>query len=443
MHKIASHLFIKMASPSSHSKNNLASGAADLIRNLDAALTNLDAATTAAAQDAARARRNARAAGEVARRYGGSRTAKRDKLSVEEGSSNGLLERKRERRVAARMAAEARQRREHPMSYSPRRISTPLSAGSRGGGRGLFLDGQPEETLPATVAVEMEQDDCTPRAVRAAKPMHATDASANENVVQSMPDGAEVSINENTANNVSLPPTVERKDTIYFECMDFHQVEDDEPKSHAQEDDNVMRYNNEQQRSGPTEQPTAMDESPQGAAVDENHDGAPPFNEHDHVHQNPQYNQQRQTPRQPHPSPKTHSMPLSPPRSQPTSTIRIEASHAEDVLTLSLELERVRSKLASTTSQLASATSHVSNLQSQNDHLNSELTRLTNDRASSPRQEQLVSSLQARLDKEQLRAKAAEEDAALALELAKDAQTARVSIFELCSKLYDIDPTLG
>lgn len=122
-------------------------------------------------------------------------------------------------------------------------------------------------------------------------------------------------------------------------------------------------------------------------------------------------------------------MPLSPPRSQPTSTIRIEASHAEDVLTLSLELERVRSKLASTTSQLASATSHVSNLQSQNDHLNSELTRLTNDRASSPRQEQLVSSLQARLDKEQLRAKAAEEDAALALELAKDAQTARVSIY--------------
>jgi hypothetical protein len=85
----------------------------------------------------------------------------------------------------------------------------------------------------------------------------------------------------------------------------------------------------------------------------------------------------------------------------------------------------------------------VSNLQSQNDHLNSELTRLTNDRAVSPRQEQLVSSLQERLDKEQLRAKAAEEDAALALELAKDAQSARVSIFELCSKLYDIDPTLG
>ena len=432
------------SSPSSHSKNNLASGAADLIRNLDAALTNLDAETTAAAQDAARARRNARVASEVARRYGGSRTAKRDKLSVEEGSSNGMLERKRERRVAARMAAEARQRREHPMSYSPRRITTPLSAGSRGGVRGLFLNGQPEETLPATVAVEMEQDDCTPRAVRAAKPMHATDASANENVVQRMPDGAEISINENTANNVSLPPTVERKETDSFEdAMDFHQVEDIEPKSHAQEDDNVMRYNNEQQRSGPTEQPTAIDESPQGAAADENHDGAPPFNEHDHLHQNPQYNQQRQTPRQPQPSPKTHSMPLSPPRSQPTSTIRIEASHAEDVLTLSLELERVRSKLASTTSQLASATSHVSNLQSQNDHLNSELTRLTNDRAVSPRQEQLVSSLQERLDKEQLRAKAAEEDAALALELAKDAQTARVSIFELCSKLYDIDPTLG
>jgi len=55
-------------SPSSSSKNtsgNKLSAAADLIRNLDAALLEMTNSAAKSADDAARARRNARTAGEV------------------------------------------------------------------------------------------------------------------------------------------------------------------------------------------------------------------------------------------------------------------------------------------------------------------------------------------------------------------------------------------
>eukprot|EP00578_Thalassiosira_sp_NH16_P006601 CAMPEP_0181107770 /NCGR_PEP_ID=MMETSP1071-20121207/17264_1 /TAXON_ID=35127 /ORGANISM="Thalassiosira sp., Strain NH16" /LENGTH=76 /DNA_ID=CAMNT_0023191309 /DNA_START=57 /DNA_END=284 /DNA_ORIENTATION=+ len=52
-----------MSSPP-NSKSDRLSAAADLIRNLDAALSGMNAAAASAAEDAARARRNARAAGE-------------------------------------------------------------------------------------------------------------------------------------------------------------------------------------------------------------------------------------------------------------------------------------------------------------------------------------------------------------------------------------------
>jgi len=113
-----------------------------------------------------------------------------------------------------------------------------------------------------------------------------------------------------------------------------------------------------------------------------------------------------------------HSIPPTPPRSQPTSTTRIEASHAEDVLSLSLELEKVRSQLTSTTAQLASATSQVSNLQDINDDLTSQLS------AASVQHNQ-IAILQQQLDTEQRKSKAAEEDAALALDLAKDANSCK------------------
>ena len=124
-------------------------------------------------------------------------------------------------------------------------------------------------------------------------------------------------------------------------------------------------------------------------------------------------------------SPK-HSIPPTPPRSQPTSTTRIEASHAEDVLTLSLELERLRSQLATTTEQLTNATSRVAHLQSENETLNVELTNIQsqcNLNIESTNAQLLT--LQQQLQNEQRKSKAAEEDAALALELAKDAQSTK------------------
>jgi len=117
------------------------SAAADLIRNLDNALLGMNTAANSAADDAAKARRNAKAAGEVARRYrGGSSTksgSNRKKRGVSntgiENNTNNLLEKKRERRAAARMAAEARERREHPYTHSsPSRVHTRLGSPSRG-----------------------------------------------------------------------------------------------------------------------------------------------------------------------------------------------------------------------------------------------------------------------------------------------------------------------
>ena len=127
------------------------------------------------------------------------------------------------------------------------------------------------------------------------------------------------------------------------------------------------------------------------------------------------------------PSPKQqHFPPTPPPRSQPTSTNRIEASHAEDVLTLSLELERVRSQLASTTEQLTHATTTLTAIQSQNDHLQSQNEHLHGQLEShNERSSTQLLVVQEKLDGEHLRANAAEEDAALALELAKEAQVAK------------------
>ena len=126
------------------------------------------------------------------------------------------------------------------------------------------------------------------------------------------------------------------------------------------------------------------------------------------------------------PSTPKHSIPPTPPRSQPTSTTRIEASHAEDVLTLSLELERLRSQLATTTEQLTNATSRVAHLQSENETLNVELTNIQsqcNLNIDSTNSQLLT--LQQQLQNEQRKSKAAEEDAVLALELAKDAQSTK------------------
>jgi hypothetical protein len=106
------------------------------------------------------------------------------------------------------------------------------------------------------------------------------------------------------------------------------------------------------------------------------------------------------------------------------SRTAIEASHVEDVLTLSLELERARSQLATALRQLDDAASRGNALQARNDHLERELTTLCsrceseNERSASE-----LSALRKQLQIERVKSKAAEEDATLALELAKESQS--------------------
>ena len=104
----------------------------------------------------------------------------------------------------------------------------------------------------------------------------------------------------------------------------------------------------------------------------------------------------------------------------------LESSNAEDVLTLSLELERVRSQLATTTQHLTTSQSHISTLQSHNAHLQSELNRLHSELESvRERSQSEVQTYESKYNAEVVRANAAEEDATVALELAKDATTAK------------------
>jgi len=126
-------------------------------------------------------------------------------------------------------------------------------------------------------------------------------------------------------------------------------------------------------------------------------------------------------------APEHSVLPTPPPRSQPaTTTTRIEASHAEDVLTLSLELERVRSQLAATTDQLSASVDQVAKLQGDNDRAHDELNALHSQlETHNERSSYQLSGLQRQLDLERTKSSAAEEDAALALELAKEAQVAK------------------
>eukprot|EP00956_Cyclotella_meneghiniana_P032946 scaffold92322_cov22-Cyclotella_meneghiniana.AAC.1 len=123
----------------------------------------------------------------------------------------------------------------------------------------------------------------------------------------------------------------------------------------------------------------------------------------------------------------------------------LESSNAEDVLTLSLELERVRTQLATTTQHLSTSQSHISTLQSHNAHLQSELHRLHSElEEEREHNSNAVSSLQSKLQDEITRANAAEEDAAIALELAKDATNAKEECEEYLNRsVEEIDAWKG
>ena len=139
-------------SPSrSHTPRSLtspnATAAADLIRHLQTAMTSAQTSSLTAKDDAERARRNARAAGEVARRYGGGKLKKKGEAS-EGTKERSLLEIKRERRSRARMAAEAKQRREYEMN----------SGGWGGSPRGGWGLGEQENVGGNVQEVEEKQE---------------------------------------------------------------------------------------------------------------------------------------------------------------------------------------------------------------------------------------------------------------------------------------------
>eukprot|EP00956_Cyclotella_meneghiniana_P010469 scaffold14574_cov38-Cyclotella_meneghiniana.AAC.1 len=123
----------------------------------------------------------------------------------------------------------------------------------------------------------------------------------------------------------------------------------------------------------------------------------------------------------------------------------LESSNAEDVLTLSLELERVKTQLATTTQHLSTSQSHISTLQSHNAHLQSELHRLHSELEEERiRNSNTISSLQSKLQDEITRANAAEEDASIALELAKDATNAKEECEEYLNRsVEEIDAWKG
>mmetsp|Transcript_19918 Transcript_19918/g.37492 ORF Transcript_19918/g.37492 Transcript_19918/m.37492 type:complete len:846 (+) Transcript_19918:194-2731(+) len=402
---------------------------------------------------------------------------------------DNLLERKRERRAAARMAAEARQRRENPMLPSPRRTPRSTRGGVGVFWSGGSPPVRPIAPASSFAGVD-EKFVVQGRATRPAKEMKIVtepenrDANVGNNnqaqklFVESTPLGnTEVLFGRKPLTlDLDSIPAVKTEDS---NASNFNEFEDAMDHYNYNDGGDEVNYNaNVMDNHPPAEQ-----KQPSQATEQEATEGAPPMAGY-YTDRNSYYNQQQQQ-QQPHyqsdqrknaecynqnqyqnfnaqpqeqqwlqgqhqptqptmaptltiaspnadaqhdvpkPSPK-HSIPPTPPRSQPTSTNRIEASHAEDVLTLSLELERVRSQLTSTTSQLSDASTQVGYLQAQNTHLESELSNVhsqfesTNERTSTQ-----LATVQEQLEAERLQSKAAEEDAALALELAKEAQAAK------------------
>ncbi len=322
----------------------------------------------------------------MARRYG-----KKNNTSAEKS----LLEKKREKRAAARLAAEAKQRREHPRSSPVRKAAIGATTTFlesprkyRGGGEdnssnynqfGDFTPSRREENVQSNVSEQFSSglsrynDDAPSRE----EEFNIEKQEIEESTLQTMMDdnqpnlhdGYQISNNENDDEN-----------------MEYYSQ-------------NMESYYDDQSHQQP---PSEVDAAAAAAAA-----GMESMN-----------------------TSATRNPPTSP-RKQPTTSARLQESHAEDVLTLALELERTRSALKAATAQLA-------NIQSQNEDLQSQL--LETDKISSSDQQQSTQSyaqLVEELRMEKFRSKAAEEDAALALELAKDAQAAKEECEEWLTRSLD------
>ena len=110
----------------------------------------------------------------------------------------------------------------------------------------------------------------------------------------------------------------------------------------------------------------------------------------------------------------------------PTSAERIAQAHADDVLTLSLDLERCKQALKSEQQMHEETKATLAAVKAKNESLEQQTQKMLNDfetqREESGRK---IDSLEQELGKSRMRAEAAEEDANLALELAKDAAEKR------------------
>jgi hypothetical protein len=326
----------------------------------------------------------------VARRYG----------KPNKSSEKSLLEIKREKRAAARLAAEAKQRREHPRS-SPMRAS-PMRAAAYSSTRNYPDLSSPSSYRGSVQDYSNQTGDLTP---------NRRDDNVQSTLSEQFPriDGGRMSRyvedslgREEQFNNDDN--NQERESTQQAVMEDQPNLQHGYQNSNQNEDNmdyysqNMETYYYDNQQQQP-QQPQQQQQSPSAAEEVESI-----------------------------PSP-TRNPPKSP-RRQPTTSARIQASHAEDVLTLSLELERTRSALKAANAQLA-------NVQSQNEDLQSQLLNNNNSTTASGDYQSTQSQIMEELRMEKIRSKAAEEDAALALELAKDAQAVKEECEEWLTRSLD------
>ena len=287
----------------------------------------------------------------MARRYGKSSS-----------SQQTLLEKKREKRAAARLAAEARQRRDYPKS-------SPLN---RDGGAGATSSNNYNWNSPSFRGGGDGMQHCE------------NDASSVHRR-----EGGSSSVQSASRFHSDMSYNTDASDIIGRENEDTHE---------------------RRESSSPQQQFIGEDQNGYNSSINDNDD-----NNMEYYSQNMEsyYNNDQQqnisqptttTEQEMDSNPSPTRIPPKSPRSQPTTTTRIETSHVEDVLALSLELERTRSELKAANEQL-------STIQSQN----------------------VLEELRI----EKIKSKAAEEDAALALELAKDAQAVKEECEEWLTRSLD------
>ena len=332
------------ATPGSSAKKRM-SAANDLIRSLDQALSGMQHAASTSAEDASRARRNAKAAAELARRYGAG--ASKEKT---------LLEKKREKRAQARMAAEAKQRREHASIMLLDDKSTPYKSGGR-------------SVSDAARAIDESTDHFS------AGPF------------QKFGSGVKIDA------TIKSPTTMKRESRIEMETAESY-----ESFSTAREE----RIDDMAAPSQRLKDELHVNSFPRPGTGQQN---SPGRGENSH----PQHyidNAEPSTPKVKH-------------------TAR-EDSHAEDVLSLSLEVERLRSQLSSANYELSHTTSQLAAYKDKNEQLTIELSTVKAQlRSTQDSESQGKSSLEEKLSSEFKLRKAAEEDAQLALELAKESNTTK------------------